>query len=77
MAFSSFVLCVTFFLFVSHGLIIPYIKKLIIQFLPKSSIYLLLDYLLIPLCTLLILWAVYQILSKYTPTLRDFLLGNR
>lgn len=67
----------TFFLFVSHGLIIPYIKKLIIQFLPKSSIYLLLDYLLIPLCTLLILWAVYQILSKYTPTLRDFLLGNR
>lgn len=66
-----------FFLFVSHGLIITYIKKIIIVFLPKSSFFLFLDYLLIPLCTVFILWCLYQILCKYCPIFLGYLLGNR
>lgn len=66
-----------FFLFVSHGLIITYVKRMIIVLMPKFSIFLFLDYLLIPLCTVLILWCIYQMLYKCCPVFLGYLLGNR
>lgn len=67
----------SFFIYVSHVIIVTSVGKILLKILGHSVLAVLVAYLIAPIITLIIIYILYRILSTKMPTIYKILSGNR